>query len=69
MHSRPEKAQAVLPTRTPNETVSLVKCQEGYACLDSKNFKQLLQNETNTETYIKQLENILNELAEPVQGN
>jgi len=31
-------------------------------------FRNLLKNEVNTETYIKQLENLLHELAEPVEG-
>lgn len=38
------------------------------ACLDQKNLKNLLSNETSTETYIKQLENLLNELVEPVES-
>jgi len=53
--------------RTAKEEVILVKCAEGYACLDFDNFKQLLKNEVNTETYIEQLHNLLNELATPVK--
>jgi len=68
MRNNPAKAKAVLPTRTPNKTVNLVKCREGYACLDLENFKQLLENANNTETYIEQLQNILSELAEPIQS-
>lgn len=67
MKSTPQKAEVVMPLRTPKETVTLVKCQEGYACLDIVNFKQLLVNDTNTEIYIEQLLNLLNELAEPVK--
>lgn len=62
-----QKASAVLPIRTQNEQVILVKCKDGYACLDLINFKNLLKNETNTEIYIEQLQNIIKELVEPVK--
>jgi len=67
IHTAPEKTPIVKPIRTPNEQVDLIKCKEGYACLDLENFKKLLKNATNTETYIKQLENILKELSEPIE--
>ena len=56
-----------MPTRNPKEQVLLVKCKEGYACLDLINFKKFLTNEITTETYIEQLKNILDELATPVK--
>lgn len=68
MKSSPQKAKALIPTRNPKETISLVKCQENYACLDLENFKKFIKNEINTETYIQQLENLLNELAEPIKS-
>ena len=56
-----------MPTRSPSEEVPLVKCAEGYACLDINAFKKLLRNQASTDAYIKQLERLLKELAEPVK--
>ncbi len=69
MKGNPEKAPVLMPIRTPNEELTVFQCQPGYACFDLENLKKLLKNAVNTETYIKQLENLLNELAEPVKGN
>ncbi len=63
MKSGPTKAQVVMPQRSPTEEVILIKCQEGYACLDIDNFKKLLHNEVSTETYIQQLKNLIDQLA------
>jgi len=68
MKSTPQKAQVIYPTRTANEDVILVKCQPGYGCLDVENFKKLLRNANNTETYIQQLMNLLEQLAEPIES-
>jgi hypothetical protein len=45
----------------------MVKCMPGFACLDLENFKHLINNSNNTEVYIQQLENLLKELADPIE--
>lgn len=39
-------------------------CSPNQACLDKPNFKTFIKNYNNTETYIEQLNNIVNELTE-----
>lgn len=63
-----QKTEAILPTRTPNKEIELSRCQPERACLDRENFQNLIKNMINTESYIKQLENLLKETVTPVKG-
>lgn len=56
-----------MPLRNPTQIVKVTKCQPDQICLDASNAKKLLSNEVTTEIYIKQLQNIIKELAEPVK--
>jgi hypothetical protein len=40
---------------------------EDRACLDKPNFKKLIKNMINTEAYIRQIENLLNGVTEPIK--
>jgi len=62
----PEVVQPVRPAKLP---VVMVECLEGYACLDVPNLQNLIVNQNNSETYIKQLENMIKILSKPVEDN
>lgn len=66
MKSNPALVPVQIPIRNPNQKVTLVPCQPGYACLDIESLKRFLKNQINTETYIQQLQNLIQELASPI---
>jgi hypothetical protein len=63
----PAKTPILKPDRVPNETVTFHQCMEDRACLDKPNFKKLIKNMINTEAYIRQIENLLNGVTEPIK--
>lgn len=64
-----KKTPIIEPHRIPNEEVHFQECKDNspLVCITEDDFKKLLKNRINTEAYIRQLQNLLNILAEPVK--
>jgi len=68
MHSI-KRIEILKPDRVENEIVDFELCENNKICTSDEGFKSLIRNRINTESYIKQLERLLDTLAEPVEAN